>query len=52
VGDVHIHRMTFMLPTEGAPFRLEIGQYDGVAGQNVIFLPDYVPTVRLQDELQ
>jgi hypothetical protein len=47
VGDVHVHRMAFTLPESGGPFRLEIGQFDGVAGRNVIFLPDYVPTIRL-----
>jgi hypothetical protein len=52
VGDVHIHRMTFRPPAVGGPFRLEIGQYDGVAGRNIIFLPDYVPTVRLPDGIQ
>ncbi len=51
VGDVHIHRMTFMLPDTGEPFRLEIGQFDGVAGRNVIFLPDYVPTIRLPEQI-
>jgi hypothetical protein len=52
VGDVHIHRMTFMVPESGGPFRLEIGQFDGIAGRNVIFLPDYSPTIQLPGFLQ
>jgi len=52
VGDVHIHRMTFMVPESGGPFRLEIGQFDGIAGRNVIFLPDYSATIRLPEQIR
>jgi 4-amino-4-deoxy-L-arabinose transferase-like glycosyltransferase len=45
-GDIHVHRITIDLPTSGA-FSASIGQYDSVSGRNVIFLPDYVPTVSL-----
>jgi len=50
-GDIHIHRLTFILPESGAPFTLQIGQYDGVHNQNVIFLPDYTPTISLDERL-
>ena len=46
-GDIHVHRLTFTLPDSGAPFSLQIGQYDSVHNQNVIFLPDYSPTIPL-----
>jgi 4-amino-4-deoxy-L-arabinose transferase-like glycosyltransferase len=37
-GDLHAHRMLF---TAEQPFTLAVGQYDGAAGENVIFtLPD------------
>jgi hypothetical protein len=37
-GDLHAHRMTFAAEP---PFTLAVGQYDGAAGENVIFtLPD------------
>jgi hypothetical protein len=47
-GDIHIHHLTFTLPDSGAPFSLQIGQYDSVHNQNVIFLPDYTPTIPLK----
>jgi hypothetical protein len=47
-GDIHIHRLTFTLPDSGAPFSLQIGQYDSVHNQNVIFLPDYTPSIPLK----
>jgi hypothetical protein len=37
-GDCHVHRMTFSLPEDGVgPFTLQAGQYDAIAGENVIF---------------
>jgi hypothetical protein len=51
VGDTHIHRLTFMLPESGAPFTLQVGQYDSIHNQNVIFLPDYTPTIQLPESL-
>lgn len=42
VGDIHIHRMDI---PDAEDYRIEVGQYDAVRGQNVIFLPDYVPTI-------
>jgi hypothetical protein len=47
-GDMHVHRLTFTLPDSGAPFSLQIGQYDSVHNQNVIFLPDFTPTIPLK----
>jgi hypothetical protein len=47
-GDIHVHRLTITLPDSGAPFSLQIGQYDSVHSQNVIFLPDYTPTIPLK----
>jgi len=47
VGDIHVHRLAFTLPQTGAPFTLQIGQYDSVRNQNVIFLPEYTPTISL-----
>ncbi|MBZ0286487.1 MAG: hypothetical protein K8I30_02655, partial [Anaerolineae bacterium] len=47
-GDLHVHRLTFTLPDSGAPFSLQIGQYDSVQNQNVIFLPDFKPTIPLK----
>lgn len=44
VGEIHIHRMTI---PNAENYRIEVGQYDSVRGQNVIFLPDYVPTIKL-----
>jgi len=46
VGDIHVHRMTINLPESGI-FSASIGQYDSVSGRNIIFLPDYEPTVSL-----
>ena len=43
VGDVHVHQMT--LPDEAAALRL--GQFDGLAQRNMIFLPDYVPLIAI-----
>ncbi|MFN8375784.1 MAG: hypothetical protein U0694_23290 [Anaerolineae bacterium] len=42
VGDVHVHVMSFELPTDApAPFTVMIGQYDAGNNANVIFnLPD------------
>lgn len=38
-GWQHIYRMTFMLPDDApGPFTLQIGQFDGLQGDNVIFL--------------
>jgi hypothetical protein len=51
VGDIHIHRLTFTLPESGAPFTLQVGQYDSIHNQNVIFLPDYMPTIQLPESL-
>jgi hypothetical protein len=42
VGDVHIHMLTI---TDAEQYALQVGQYDSMRGQNVIFLPDYVPTI-------
>lgn len=47
-GDIHVHRLTFTLPDAGAPFSFQIGQYDSVHKQNVIFLPDYTPTIPIK----
>jgi hypothetical protein len=51
IGDIHIHRLTFILPESGAPFTLQVGQYDSIHNQNVIFLPDYTPTIQLPKSL-
>jgi hypothetical protein len=51
VGDLHIHRFSIPLPVSGAPFTLQVGQYDSVQNQNVIFLPDFTPTIVLETEL-
>lgn len=51
VGDLFIHRQMFDLPASGAPFTLQIGQYDSTHGQNMIFLPDYTPTITLDSSL-
>jgi len=50
-GDIQIHRLTFTLPNSDAPFTLQIGQYDSVHNQNVIFLPDFTPTILLDERL-
>jgi len=47
-GDVHRHRLIFDVPDEAT--QLQIGQFDGVQGENIIFiLPDgsYSPTIPL-----
>ncbi len=52
IGDIQIHRLTFDLPDTGAPFSLQVGQYDSIHNQNVIFLPDYTPTIEITSDLQ
>jgi len=50
-GDVHLHRLTFDLP-DGAT-SLQIGQFDGVKGENIIFILEdgtYTPTIPLELE--
>lgn len=40
-GDVHVQRMSFTLDGDVSDYELQLGQYDGVAAQNIIFiLPD------------
>ncbi len=51
-GDLHIHRMTFTLPESDESFTLQVGQYDSQTARNLIFLPNYVPTVMLPETLQ
>ena len=43
VGDVHVYRMTFDVPADGAPFELRLGQYDGLHNANLIFTPPDAP---------
>ncbi len=49
-GDLHIHQMQFMLEGDVTDYRLELGQYDGLANLNLILItPDgeYLPTVEV-----
>jgi hypothetical protein len=48
-GDIHIHNMEI---SNIEHYDIQIGQYDAVRGQNVIFLPDYVPTISLSNMSQ
>lgn len=48
LNDVHIQRIPITIPDNStAPFKLVIGQYDGVHNLNAIFLPDYSATITL-----
>lgn len=39
-GDVHVHQMTFIPPEDSrAPYRLLVGQFDGLHNANIVFLP-------------
>jgi hypothetical protein len=55
-GQVHVHEMTFTLPPDApGPFTLRIGQFDGLTGTNLIFLPedgDPSVTVTLPDAVE
>jgi 4-amino-4-deoxy-L-arabinose transferase-like glycosyltransferase len=47
IGDLHYHRMTFRVPA-GEDITLVLGQFDGMRGENVVFLPsDAEPTVTI-----
>lgn len=49
-GDLHIHQMQFELDGDVGDYNLQLGQYDGLANQNIILItPDgeYLPTVEI-----
>ena len=49
-GDLHIHQMQFELDGDVSDYRLELGQYDGLANLNLILITDdgeYLPTVEI-----
>lgn len=47
-GDTHIHQMQFTLDGDVNNYRLQLGQFDGLANLNLILITadgDYVPTI-------
>lgn len=49
-GDLHIHQMQFTLEGDINDYRLQLGQFDGLANLNLILITpegDYVPTIEL-----
>lgn len=48
--DLHIHQMQFTLENDVSAYRLELGQYDGLANLNLILITadgEYLPTVEV-----
>jgi 4-amino-4-deoxy-L-arabinose transferase-like glycosyltransferase len=49
-GDLHVHRMQFELDGDVRDYRLQVGQYDGLANMNIIWITsdgEYVPTLEI-----
>lgn len=50
-GDLHVHQMVFELDGDVSDYRLELGQYDGLANLNLILITgagEYLPTIPLE----